>query len=59
MGQAAWCLGESSAGVADGDGREFYLSPNLFEGGDERGVLGGLLLKLLAAIQGRVTTDLD
>ncbi len=43
LAHAAWCLGEGGAGVADGNGHEIYLSPNVFEGGDERSALGGLL----------------
>ncbi len=42
MGEATMCLFEDGAGVADRDGPEFHLSPNCFESGDERGVLGGL-----------------
>ncbi len=59
LGQAAWCLGEGDAGVAEGDGHEFYLSPNVLEGGDERGVLSGLLLNCIVATEVPTKADLD
>jgi len=45
----ALCLLEGGTCVANRDGHEFHLSPYLFEGGDEWGVLGGLLLEPLVA----------
>ena len=49
MGEMAVRLREGCGRVADGDGHELHLSPHRFEGGDEWGVLGGLLLKTLVA----------
>ena len=43
--------------VADRDGHEFHLSPYRFEGGDEWGVLGGLLLKPLVASEFLAESD--
>jgi hypothetical protein len=55
----ALCHIEGGARMADGDGREFYLSPHRFESGDEWGVLGGLLLKPLVASEVLTKPDLD
>ncbi len=46
MGKALLGLGKGGAGVADWDGNELHLFPYMFEGGDEGGVLGGLVVKL-------------
>jgi hypothetical protein len=50
---------EGGARVADGDGHEYYLPPQRLEGGDERGVLGGLLLKTLVASEVLAEADLE
>ena len=44
MGEMAVRLRDGCVRVVDGDGHEFHLSPHCLEGGDEWGVLGGLLL---------------
>ncbi len=56
MGESALCLGEDGAGVADGDGHEFHLSPLRFDDWD---VFGGLLLNLLMAAEDPAVSDLD
>ena len=53
------CHVEGGAGVADGDGHEFHLTPYPFEGIDEWGVLSGLLLTPLVASEVLAETDLD
>jgi hypothetical protein len=45
--------------VADGDGHEFHLSSHRFEGGDEWGVFGGLLLTPLVTSEVLAESDLD
>ena len=55
----ALCLRDDCVRVADGDGHEFHLSPHHFEGGDEWGVLSGLLLKPLVASKVMAESDLD
>ncbi len=59
MGEMALCLLEGCARVADGKGHEFHLSPHRFEGGDEWGVLTGLLLKPLVASEILAESVLD
>ena len=53
------CHGEGGAGVADGDGHEFHLSPYWFGSDDEGGIFGGLLLKPLVAFKVLEESDLD
>ena len=55
----AICHVEGGAGVADGDGHGFHLTPYAFEGIDEWGVLSSLLLKPLVASEALAETDLD
>ena len=57
LGEMAMRLREGCSLVADGDGHEFHLSPHCFEGGDELGVLSGLLLKPLVASKGVWSMD--
>ncbi len=59
MDQMAVRLHEGCARVADGDGHDFYLSPHRFEGGDEWGVLDGLLLKPLVASEVLTESDFE
>ncbi len=55
----ALCLLEGCARVADGDGHKIHLPPYRIKSGDEWGVLGGLLLKLLVASEVLAETDLE
>ncbi len=59
MGESVLRLGEGCAGVANGDGHEFYLPPYRLERVDKGGVLGGLLLELLVASEVPTEADLD
>ena len=59
MCEMALCFLEGGAGVADRDCHEFHLSQYLFEGGDEWGVLGDLLLEPLVASKVLAKSDLD
>ena len=59
LDETAVCLLEGGAGVADGDGHELHLSPELLEFIDEGGVFGGLLLEPLVASEVLAETDLD
>ncbi len=59
MCKMAFCFLEDGAGVADRDGHEFHLFPYLFEGGDEWGVLGDLLLEPLVSSEVLGKSDLD
>ena len=59
MGEMALHLLKGCARVADEDGREFHLSPYLFEGDDERGVLSGIFLKPLVASEVLAESDFD
>ena len=56
----ALCFLEGGTRVADRDSHDdIHLSPNRLEGGDEWGVLGGLLLKPLVASKVLAKSDLD
>ncbi len=57
--EMAMSLLEGGARVADGDGHEFHLSPYHLEGGNEWGVLGGLLLKPLMPSEVLAESDLE
>jgi len=61
--EMALCFLEGGADVANRDGHEFHLSIYiyiyLFEGGDEWGVLGGLLLEPLVASEVLAESDID
>ena len=50
---------EGGAGVADGDGQEFRVTPYPFEGINEWGVIGGLLSKPFVTSEVLAETDLD
>ena len=57
--EMAMSLLEGGARVADGDGHEFHLSPYHREGGNEWGVLGGLLLEPLLTSEVLAESDLE
>ncbi len=59
MGQALLGLGKGGADVADWDGNELHIPPYGFDGGDEGGVLGGLVVKLGVATEFSAEADLD
>ena len=59
MCEMAMSLLECGARVADGDGHEFHLSPYHLEGGNEWGVLGGLLLERLLTSEVLTESDLE
>ena len=59
LGEMAMSLLECSAGVTDGDGHEFHFFPYHLEGGNEWGVLGGLLLKPLLTSEVLAKSDLE
>ncbi len=59
LGEVALCHGEGCASMANVHDHEIHLSPQRFESCDEKGVLGGLLLKPRVASEVPVESDID
>ena len=59
MREMAMSLLKGGARVAEGDGHEFHLSPDPLEGGNDWGVLRGLLLDPLLTSEVLTKSDFD